>query len=126
MKYDPDQQLEDTQKHGPAVWLTDVKDSSSVPQPWEDKEMDVVPCIKVQTWPRHELAEFLNRPRSIGWPPKSTLDTIAGQCCFIVPIGPSRSAEREGEWRLSSTLAEFEPNLCQSGKDVSSACGKHS
>ena len=66
---------------------------------------DIVFCLDLSWWP--EVAEeWIERPRTSGWPDRETVASIVKSGCNVVPVGYYNSPLKEKEWRLSFSKAE--------------------
>ena len=66
---------------------------------------DYVPSIHCNFWP-DVAAEWVNRPRSHGWPAARDIASIVDFGCHLVAVGYPDSETKLIEWRLSFSIAE--------------------
>ncbi|XP_033117673.1 uncharacterized protein LOC117117479 [Anneissia japonica] len=84
-------------RHGPSI---ETKLGSS-------HMMDVVQCLKCQSWPPF-ISNFFTRKRLNNWPYQKLLDKVKGLECHVVAVGYPGSESYDTEWRLSLSVAERE------------------
>ncbi|XP_033119942.1 protein MB21D2-like [Anneissia japonica] len=70
-----------------------------------DKSMDVVFCLKCQSWPPFK-GDFFTRERPNNWPSPELLEKVKGLECHVVPVGYPGSELGGIVWRLSFSIAE--------------------
>jgi hypothetical protein len=76
--------------HGPSISNSSCGD-----------DIDLVPCLKCESWPKIARAW-----KCFGWPSQEMINEIVKQGCYIVPVGIKVHNGSENEWRLSFSLAE--------------------
>ncbi|KAL3881050.1 hypothetical protein ACJMK2_033248 [Sinanodonta woodiana] len=87
-------------RHGPCATFVVRKGS-------ETHEYDTVCTIPSKAWPK-EADEWINRPRSKGWPTPEVVQKVVQTGCTLVPLGNPFSEDRHIEWRISFLLGERE------------------
>ena len=66
---------------------------------------DHVISIHCKFWPNN-AREWIERPRTLGWPTSRDVSSIVNFGCHLVAIGHPNSKTRSLEWRISFSVAE--------------------